>query len=106
MEKSQKCNDEEIIMNCAEHLITSVPPFNVVDSVKHVEELPKGNFGDVCLVSGYGLENVYVYFDTWKNISEVEIAENIKEKPTNCKNCGAVINPHLLKCEFCGSFYW
>lgn len=55
------------------------------------------NVGDVVMVSG----ETYVYGDDWQEIGN---AEN-KEPPKNCPNCGGVINPYKLKCEFCGT-YW
>ena len=66
------------------------------------DALPKtANVGDVVMVSG----KTYVYTDGWQEIGNTENNTEIKEPPKNCPNCGGVINPYKLKCEFCGT-YW
>lgn len=65
------------------------------------DALPEtANVGDVVMVSG----ETYVYADVWQDWQEISNIE-IKEPPKNCPNCGGVINPYKLKCEFCGT-YW
>lgn len=66
------------------------------------EDFPdKAQCGEVILVRG----NTYVYSNEyeWTEIGDTEIKE--KKIPKNCPNCGGIINPFKLKCEFCGT-YW
>ena len=66
------------------------------------DALPKtANVGDVVMISG----ETYVYTDGWQEIAKTENYTEIKDPPQNCPNCGGVINPYKLKCEFCGT-YW
>ena len=71
------------------------------------DALPKtAKVGDAVMVFG----RTYIYVDDWYEIDNtventVGITE-IKKPPKNCPNCGGIINPYKLKCEFCGTYYW
>lgn len=64
------------------------------------EDFPDtAQYGEVILIG----KNEYVYDGEWIEIGDTEIKE--KKIPKNCPNCGGIINPFKLKCEFCGT-YW
>lgn len=66
-------------------------------------ELPsKAETGDVFMLG----KKTYVYIDGWQLIDEpLKYESPKKEIPTNCKNCGGLINRYKRKCEFCGTVY-
>ena len=40
------------------------------------------------------------------NMTKAEMVEMTETKPpTNCVNCGAVIDPNADRCEYCGTSY-
>ena len=68
------------------------------------ESFPEtANYGDVIIANGKN----YVYSDDWMEFGYTEYAKTsiFHEFPQNCPNCGGVINPFRMKCDFCGT-YW
>ena len=76
-----------------------------------VNELPKQGIRGIIYVCN-DMEYIFIG-NKWDEIGKVELyhtnAKTLelqlqKEKPpTNCKNCGAVLNSNV--CEYCGSIY-
>ena len=59
----------------------------------------KGETGDIGINDG----EIYAWFDGWKEIGNGE-GNQSEEHITQCKNCGAPIDPYKRKCEYCGSY--
>ena len=93
-------NIQELYKKCNQAMDLA---FRYKGSANSLSDLPNGEVGDVYVVD----RETYVYANDWVRISEEPYYEPVRKAdiPTNCKNCGGVINPYKLKCEFCGTVY-
>ena len=65
-------------------------------------ELPStASPGDIVMVNG----EMYVWMNQmWHSFGD-EQQEELPPVPTNCRNCGGIVNKYRRKCEFCGTEY-
>lgn len=61
---------------------------------------PTGKVGDIVLVN----DDPYVWIDK-KYWEPLTLPKELPLVPTNCKNCGGIVNKYRRKCEFCGTEY-
>ena len=63
--------------------------------------------GDIWVVRECGNHKEFLLYDPPEYILFTHGRINKREKilPHNCPNCGAPINPHKEKCEYCDTYY-
>ena len=79
------------------------------------DELPEsGQCGDVAIIVGADGNSMYMWVDAWVSLGDIDNTTDVNKDDgcdeweivgTNCKNCGAPVEPRNEKCEYCGTPY-